>query len=157
MKKAGLFVSLLLLLAACNQQDSPAAETPSDTTSKPGKLSTEPVRDCYAWIKGKDSIYFSLDLGTGIRNGRLVYAWAEKDRNEGVWKGTIDENVLAGWYTFNSEGRQSVRQVAWKVVGNSLWPASGPVKQQQDTFYFSDPVHLQFDSTQAWQQVPCDR
>ena len=70
MKKTGLFVSLLLLLVACNQQDSPAAETPSDTISKPGKLSIVPAKDCYAWIKGKDSIYFSLDLGTGIRKDR---------------------------------------------------------------------------------------
>lgn len=157
MKKAGLFVSLLILSVACNQQDAPSAGTSSDTTSAPGKPDALPAKDCYAWTAGKDSIYFSLDGGTGIRNGRLVYAWAEKDRNEGVWKGTIDENILAGWYTFNSEGRQSVRQVAWKVVGNTLWPAFGPVKQQQDTFYFTDPVHLQFDSTQAWQQVACDK
>lgn len=157
MKKAGLVVSLLMLLLACNQQDSPATGTPSDTTSKSGKLSEMPAKDCYTWVSGKDSIYFSLDLGTGIRHGLLVYDWAEKDRNEGIWKGTVDENILAGWYTFNSEGRQSVRQVAWKVVGNTLWPAYGPVKQQQDTFYFSDPVHLQFDSTHAWQQTPCDQ
>lgn len=97
MKKAGLLSSLLMLLLACNQQDSPATKTPSDTISKPGKLSTMPAKDCYAWVKGKDSIYFSLELGTGIRNGFLVYDWAEKDRNEGVWKGTIDENILAGW------------------------------------------------------------
>lgn len=154
MKHPGIMaVYAIFLLTACNQAGKPEEENKKESTEKPA---VNQDRECYAWVSGRDSVSFNLEHGTtGVRNGWLVYSWAEKDRNEGSWKGTIDEDILAGWYTFQSEGRLSVRQVAWKVVGNALWPASGPVKQQQDTTYFADPVHLQYDSIQAWRKVSC--
>lgn len=154
--KVFFLFSAITLLVACNNESS-NTDSPTDTTRiVDGKAKEEILgTDCYQWTANKDTVVFAMERGTGVRNGLLEYNWSEKDRNKGNWRGRAEGDILTGWYNFQSEGIQSVRQVAWKIKGDELWPALGAVSVKSDTSYFVNMSEIRYDSTMALKRVPC--
>ena len=59
------------------------------------------------------------ELGNPVM-GNLTFALSGKDRNTGTFKGRLKDEKLIGEYTFQSEGVESSREVAFKVDGDRL-------------------------------------
>lgn len=104
-----------VMLNACDQNqtaeipEEPRTDTVADATDVE-KEKVEIVRNCYAWIKGKDTIALSLERTGNMVTGEMNYLWNEKDSNHGTVKGEVRGDTLVLDYTFMAEGMESVRK-----------------------------------------------
>ncbi len=155
-KNIGL-LGLFLIVGSCNNDGKSSPETTTDTianntvtvavdTLSPG---------CYSQIFGRDTAYLQLENKNGAINGSLSYNIYEKDRNDGTVQAELTVDTIRGWYLFKSEGIISVRQLAWKINGDELWPATGEVSQRNDTTVFAQPDKLKFDNSRPFKKVAC--
>ena len=157
LKNIGL-LGLFLAAGSCNNKGRSSAEINSDTVVN--KTATATVIDslpsgCYAQMIQRDTSLLQLDNKDSSINGSLSYNIYQKDRNDGTLQADIDGNVISGWYIFKSEGIVSVRQIAWRINGDELWPAIGEVIQKNDTARFAQPDKLRYDSLRPFKKVPC--
>lgn len=161
MKNIGIGILAMSLtgLMACNNADtSVKAEEPvhRDTTITVQSTAADTtISGCYMMTVKRDTANFQIAVKGKNVMGPLSINNYEKDRNSGTFEGELNGDILMGWYLFKSEGMMSVRQVAWKVSGNSLWPATGEVRERNDSAMFVNPDKLQFDSTRALKKVRC--
>lgn len=144
------------LAVACNNEGKTSTQAENDTAI----AAIVPAKDtlasgCYSQIVKRDTSLLQLQAKDSSVTGSLSYAIYEKDRNDGSLQAEQSGDVIKGWYLFKSEGIISVRQVAWKIKGEELWPAMGEVMQKNDTTLFAQPDLLQFDSTRPFKKVPC--
>lgn len=151
-------LGLFLFAGSCNNKSKSSAEITADTIVN--KTATTSITDslpsgCYSQIMKRDTSLLQLSNKDNSINGSLSYNIYEKDRNDGTLQADIDKNILSGWYIFKSEGIVSVRQVAWKINGDELWPAIGEVVQKNDTAMFAQPDKLRYDSLRPFKKVPC--
>lgn len=157
LKNIGL-LGLFLLAGSCNNKGKSSAEINSDTVVN--KTATTTITDslpsgCYSQIVQRDTSLLQLVNRDSNINGSLSYKIYQKDRNDGTLQADIDGNVISGWYIFKSEGIVSVRQIAWKINRDELWPAIGEVIQRNDTARFAQPDKLRYDSLRPFKKVPC--
>ncbi|TXJ25896.1 MAG: hypothetical protein E6Q24_13490 [Chitinophagaceae bacterium] len=151
---------LLCTLIACNNpgekisNNSNPNDSTAASTSATAALDTT-LAGCYSSIYKRDTSALQIETRGAVISGPLSYNLFEKDRNDGNFQGEVNGNVLSGWYLFRSEGVMSVRQVAWKIKGNHLWPATGEVQQRGDTMFFKNMDQLQYDSLHPFVKVAC--
>jgi hypothetical protein len=162
MQKSKMLIGgLLFALLACNNPGDKIGDTGSGTTDTLSGTSGTPslydttLAGCYSSISNRDTSALQIETKGAVVAGPLTYSIFEKDRNTGTFQGEVRGNVLMGWYLFKSEGVMSVRQVAWKISGTSLWPGVGDVIQRGDTTLYKDETKLRFDSTNAFKKIPC--
>lgn len=130
-----LFCSCLL---AC--QDKPQSETQNQ---------------CFAYTKNRDTVMLSLKFRGDQVSGDLIYSLFEKDRNSGTVNGKMLGDTLLLDYNFGSEGRQSVRQVAFLKKGDQLKEGYGEVLEKNGKVEFKQPAGLKFDGIIVLHQVDC--
>ncbi len=149
-------LTLFLLTGACNNNGSITSAAKVDTINNKSSSGVDSLHSgCYSQINNRDTSSMQVVQKASLINGSLSYKIYEKDRNDGEFQAEISGDIITGWYLFRSEGILSVRQVAWKVNGNELWPASGEMIQNNDTMRFAKPEQLQFDNTRPFKKVPC--
>ena len=141
MKKISiLFFTVLTMLNCKNQEE----EKVSQEIEAKEKTSTSLDLGCYIFNDGKNNISLEItDIGNEIK-GNLMYAFAEKDKNSGKFSGKVNDGILIGTYTFQSEGKESVREVAFKVENNKLIEGYGDLNE--DGTAFKDATKLNFTS-----------
>jgi len=153
-----LLLFIALSSTACNNAgDSSASDNPGADSSQAVTVpvTRESLAGCYSQIYERDTSSLHVKLANDSLTGDLVYKIFEKDRNDGMFKGDLSNDVLSGWYYFKSEGVMSVRQVLWKISNGQLWPAMGEMKIRNDTMIFTDPASLKFDDTHPFVKVNC--
>jgi len=84
----------------------------------------------------------------------IEYALAKKDRNTGTFEGTFENNILIADYTFQSEGKESVRQVAFQLHGEKLVEGYGEVTA--DGTKFIDISKIRFNSIMPLTKTNCN-
>jgi hypothetical protein len=152
---------LLGLAVACNNPGEKISDagTGTDTTITPLPSNTTALdtslAGCYSSMYKRDTSALQIETKGAVVSGPLSYSLFEKDRNDGNFQGEVDGNILSGWYLFKSEGIMSVRQVAWKIKGTHLWPATGEMTQRGDTMIFKSLDRLQYDSLHPFVKVTC--
>ena len=109
----------------------------------------------FSQVVKSDTAILQVENNKGNVTGVLTYDYHQKDRNDGTLQAEQTGDIIKGWYLFKSEGVISVRQVAWKINGNELWPATGELSEKNDTTVFAEPDKLRFDSTNAFRKIPC--
>ncbi|WP_157960809.1 hypothetical protein [Nubsella zeaxanthinifaciens] len=145
-------VVLFLSLMACRQKTRVTGEKQNSDRSMAG---AKTAQDCYSYIKGKDTAMLTL-LTTGkVSTGELEYKWFEKDKNIGTIEGEMHGDTLLASYTFNSEGQQSVRQVAFLKKGDQLLEGTGDVADMNGKVQFKDLSKLSFGKSVVFQKVAC--
>lgn len=113
------------------------------------------TQNCYSYVKNKDTILLStMESGSKI-TGNLEYNLDEKDRNTGSVAGIVRGDTLLLNYTFQSEGRQSVRQLAFLKQGNELIEGYADVEEKADTVVFKDPQTLKFSKAMVLEKTGC--
>ena len=150
------WLAFALLAGACNNEGKTSTQAENDTmTSAVAPAGDTLSSGCYSQIINRDTSLLQLQSKDSSITGSLSYAIYEKDRNDGTLQAEQSGDIIRGWYLFKSEGIISVRQVAWKINGEELWPAIGEVMQKNDTALFAKPDQLKFDSTRPFKKIPC--
>lgn len=110
---------------------------------------------CYEYFTEGNNVKMEVTSIEGDAvNANLLYAYAERDRNEGTFSGHLHGDKLIGTYTFMSEGKQSVRDVAFKVEKDQIVEGFGDLDEGGTKF--KDSTKLTFNSTTPWKKVDCN-
>lgn len=137
----GFIVSVFLVGCSPNHKTT-RRESAQDSTMA-NVLYEEPA--AYQYITSKDTV--SLIIKPALRDsieGTLVYKLFEKDANEGSVKGKFSGDTLFCDYTFQSEGRTSVREIAFLRKDEKLLEGYGPVKEVDNRSVFISHQALKF-------------
>jgi hypothetical protein len=153
-----LFSIVLTAATACNNKQQaeetvpPSTDTPVDNSH----IATTPIplNGCYRMVINKDTARIRLKVVDSMVTGDLKYHWFEKDRNEGSVKGVVRDSLVILNYTFHSEGTTSVRQVVFKMEGNSLIEGQGEMITA-DTVKYKDIRQLQFQYDHPFVKIDC--
>ena len=151
-----LLPGFILLCSSCNNEGKTSADVKAEMPVSASKSINDSLPSgCYSQIEGRDTSLLQIDNKNMDISGTLSYNIFQKDRNDGTLQAEIAGDILTGWYLFKSEGTISVRQVAWKIKGNALWPGTGEMVEKNDTMFFSAPDQLQYDGTRPFKKVDC--
>jgi hypothetical protein len=108
---------------------------------------------CFHRLLQKDTIAIELFIKDTTVSGNLIYKLYEKDGNTGTFKGSIHNDIILADYTFNSEGKASVRQVIFKLKDGVLTEGYGEKLMKDDKFIFKDTSKINY--TQVFDKVEC--
>ncbi|MCJ8163401.1 hypothetical protein MKJ04_01005 [Pontibacter sp. E15-1] len=113
------------------------------------------VTSCYQYLQGNDTVSLRL-VQTGLLvTGDLTYNLFEKDKNRGTIKGAFAGDTLFADYTFQSEGMESVREVAFLKQNSALAEGYGEIKEIDGKMRFTDKSQLSFEHVQL-RIIPCE-
>lgn len=131
---------LMSLLVSCkNEKLEKIAPTPETS------VVVQPISECYVGVLKRDTISLTVSLYGKRVAGELTYKFFEKDSNSGIVSGTMNGDTLIGEYTFQSEGRTSIRQVAFLKKGNTFIEGYGDIMDDNGKMRFKNPKQLHFD------------
>jgi hypothetical protein len=84
-----------------------------------------------------------------------VYRLKEKDQNTGIYEGVMQGSLITGFYTYFSEGQESVREEIFLWRKDTLIPRIGPVIQRNDSVFFQDEKVLQWNNKMVFRRKAC--
>lgn len=144
------------LLSACQSKtkQTEATTQPIDTTAQTS-MADSTAAQCYAYYSAQDTIRLTMTRTGETVTGNLQYQLSGKDRNTGTIAGQMRGDTLLADYTFQSEGRESVREVAFLVQNERMVEGFGPIAEQGGKMAFSDRKALKFTSAMALNKTAC--
>jgi hypothetical protein len=147
--------SATLCLSACNDATTGKKEAVVIDTTTAAAPAPAVSNSCYRGILGKDTTDLQLAItGGNTVNGQLRYNRSEKDDNNGSITGEKKGDTLFAFYTFQSEGMSSVREVVFVKKGNALVEGFGEVEDKNGRVIFKDRSKLKFEG-EGLQVVEC--
>lgn len=153
MKKSIVIITALAGFIAACQNKTP--EQKIDSLAKAPDTAVTENRMCYTYLKQKDTVSLSLTKVGNAVTGELNYNFYEKDKNSGTMAGTVKGDTILAEYTFNSEGKSSVREVAFLQKGDQLIEGYGPVAEKGGKTVFTNHAELKFGEGVALSLIPC--
>lgn len=160
------WVFTLGFLGACHDNAASNVEAPgNDSTTGVHAGATDTIarssialqEGCYAMFMKRDTATLSLHIQDTIVTGDLHYRWAEKDHNIGTIKGYVRDSLLMADYTFESEGLTSVREVVFKLKGDTLLQGVGQLTEQNGKIIFTHKDQLQYDKMVPFVKMDCQQ
>ncbi len=148
-------VGVLLILTsmfACRQTTKVTGEKELGTNVPAPKSE----QSCYAYIKEKDTAQLILITTGVVATGELNYKWFEKDKSTGHIAGEMRGDTLIANYTFNSEGKQSVRQVAFLKKGNQFLEGFGEIQEKEGKMQFKDLKKIDYEKAIVFEKIACN-
>ncbi|MCW2119732.1 hypothetical protein [Flavobacterium sp. 7A] len=154
MKTVILFCNVIIIaaLSSCmknKKEDVVIAPLPApmETTSK----------ECYQAIIEKDTINLTVDINSiNEFTGELDYSYAQKDKNFGTILGNVKGDTIFADYTFQSEGKTSIREVAFlKKDSNTLVEGFGNTVEMNGKVAFKDKNKIKFDGNVVYNKIDC--
>lgn len=124
----------------------PASESATATGSEP---------QCYALMASGDTVWLNLNQQGSDVTGTLLVQLAGKDRNTGTLSGQMRGDTLLADYTFQSEGQESRREVAFLAKDGGFVEGYGPVQEQNGAMVFTPGTALTFDTKQVLTKIDC--
>lgn len=155
MRKHFIMVALAMFTIACNSSSSPKKAADSTITAETAVVAAAESRTCYVHYENRDSIYLDLHTKGEQVNGTLNISLYEKDRNTGTVSGIVKGDTILLDYTFQSEGMQSVRQVAYLQKDGKLIEGFADVQEQDGKTSFKSLSDLKFDDSMVLEQSAC--
>lgn len=153
MKKfALLFFTALTMLNCKNKEEKTENTNPKEVTTEE-KAIPQLGLGCYIFKDDKNNISLEITENENEIKGNLTYTIAEKDKNSGNFTGKLNDGILIGKYTFQSEGKESTREVAFKVEGDKLIEGYGDLNE--DGTSFKDASNLNFTSKMPLTKTDC--
>lgn len=144
-----------ILLLSCNENAKQSTTVPEVEPAKAVTI-TEPA-SCYAMIKNKDTVLLHITITNNKVNGDLIYNFFEKDKNTGTVIGAIKGDTIFADYKFMSEGKESVRQVAFLKTGEELREGYGTVDESNGQPDFSEKASIRFDGNVVLKKTDCKK
>lgn len=154
MKKLIVLSFVALTMLNCKNKEQ-KTENPNATAPEVAKETATPLDlGCYVFDDGKNKVSLEITENGKEIKGNLTYALAEKDKNSGNFTGELNEGILIVNYTFQSEGSESIRQVAFKVDGDKLIEGYGELNNEGTAF--KDLKSINFTSTMPLTKTDCN-
>lgn len=144
---------LLILGLGCfiSCQNSTSTETDREHVT-----SVVTTQQCYTFTKNRDTATMTTMSSGHIVTGELHYQLYEKDSNHGTIKGEMRGDTLVADYTFASEGRESVRQVAFLKKDGKLLEGYGEVKEADGKTVFKNLSTITFGNAIEFEKISCN-
>jgi len=156
MHKLYLILIAITSFAACNTNKENDAEnvtgSASDTTSMRIQI---PNMKCYANMNGRDTIFLKLEKFPNVVTGILKYKLYEKDANHGELDGMLYGDTLIADYKFESEGKESIRQVAFLIKGNIVKEGYGDMEEKKGKMVFKNTGRINFNNGLQLNEIAC--
>ncbi|HEX5151984.1 MAG TPA: hypothetical protein VFW07_11080 [Parafilimonas sp.] len=156
MYKSYLILAALITFVACNtnkkNQTADGSESASDTTTMRTQI---PHMQCYANTTGRDTIFLKLEKFPNVVTGFLKYKLYEKDANHGELDGRLYGDTLIADYKFESEGKESVRQVAFLIKGNIVKEGYGDMEEKKGKMVFKNTDRINFNNGLQLNEIAC--
>ncbi|MEO8172945.1 MAG: hypothetical protein ABI581_07675 [Sediminibacterium sp.] len=139
---------ICILFTFCNN--------PSGTTDAKSAVA-EDVH-CYLYNDSSNIISLRATFYKDSVSGALNYDIYEKDKNSGTILGVMKGDLLVADYTFTSEGKVSVREVAFKKSGSTFIGGVGEMEEKDGKMVFKDTGKLNFDpNAVVLAEVDCNK
>ncbi|SFG94095.1 hypothetical protein [Pedobacter insulae] len=138
--------AIIGIFSACQPRESKTVDHKTPSTTK---------QSCYAYFNNKDTASLTIITSGHVITGELSYRLFEKDGNKGTMKGEMRGDTLVADYLFDSEGRQSTRQVAFLKKGGKLLEGYGEITEKQGKIIFNDISTLKFGDGIIFTEVNC--
>ncbi len=155
--KNTLFTLLALaVLVGCKTKKSAASESTASVSTTSGSVTASDSQlQCYALMTKGDTVRLSLTQTGNDVTGDLLYQLSGKDRNTGMIHGTMHGDTLLADHNFQSEGVESVREVAFLAREGGFVEGYGPVQEQKGKMVFTPNTSLTFGSDRVLTKVTC--
>ena len=140
------------MAAGCEQKKESRADEVI-TTPTPN---SSPTPGCYRMVIAKDTALMQLTKNGDSLQGTLAYRRYEKDSNKGTVTLHSSGDKATGWYNFQSEGMNSVRQITFKVTDSSFAEAYGDIVLSGDSATYKYPSTLKFEDKHPFVKLPCN-
>lgn len=144
-----------LLMASCQGGTAKKTQAKIDSTMVTNATASPDSIRCYQYIKNRDTATLSLKTENNKVNGTLGYNLYEKDKNAGVITGLVKGDTIIAGYTFQSEGKTSVREVAFLKKGDQLTEGFGDIEEVKGKFKYKDISKLKFDGSIVFSKIEC--
>ncbi len=143
-----------LFMAACQGT---ARKTPAkiDSTIITDAAAAPNATQCYQYIKNRDTATLSLKTEDNKVMGMLSYNLYEKDKNAGTIAGIVKGDTIIANYTFQSEGKTSVSEVAFLKQGDQLVEGFGDVQEVKGKTKYKDVSKLKFGDSIVFSKTDC--
>ncbi len=152
-----LAVVLMLSFAvffSCKNNEEKVGETMIEERVKEEAVMTPTLeKGCYIYNANGTMVNLEITKTDNPVEGNLTYAFAEKDKNTGTFSGNMNEGKLIGTYTFQSEGVESKRQIAYMLKDNQLVEGFGELNE--DGTMFKDANSVNYSSTMPLTKTDC--
>ena len=144
-----------LFMAACQGGTAKKTQAKIDSTIVKNAETAPDSTQCYQYIKNRDTATLSLKTIDNKLTGTLGYNLYEKDKNAGTIAGVVKGDTIIANYTFQSEGKTSVREVAFLKKGSQLAEGFGDVQEVNGESKFKDLSKLKFDGSMTFEKIDC--
>ena len=149
-------MSACIVIMSCNEQKKSTEAIAAQDTSKAGEMKIMiPSSTCYANETGKDTVLLKVEVFPNVVTGRITYKIFEKDSNKGDFDGRLHGDTLLADYTFMSEGKSSVRQVAFLLKDGTATEGYGDMEEKDGKMIFKDTQKLDFSKSQVLKKTDC--
>jgi hypothetical protein len=157
MKKLALLTFALITIVACKNNTKTDNQTVIEEEKPVIKTSLKPTLEtgCYNFKSESNNIQMEITEVNEKVMGILNIAYAEKDANQGKFVGILNGDKLIGTYTFNSEGIESSREMAFLIKDDQLIEGYGDLNE--DGTKFKDVNTVKYTSTMPLIKVDCDK
>ena len=153
MKNIALLLVILFSAIQCKNKEAEKVENPKIETPVVNEIKLN--NDCYVYDANGSKIILEITNSTNEISGNLDYQLKEKDSNKGTFKGTLTNDILLLNYIFQSEGKESSREIAFKVKDNQLIEGFGEIVTEGTNAKFKDVKTLDFSSTMPLTKTDC--
>ena len=138
-----------------NKEEKPDDTMMEEPTKDEMEMTPTLEKGCYIYNENGSMVNLEIIKTDNPVEANLTYAYAEKDKNTGTFKGEFNENKLIGTYTFQSEGKESKRQVAFMLKENKLVEGYGELNE--DGTMFKDVNSVNYSSTMPLTKKDCNQ
>lgn len=137
-----------LTMLTCTMASCAGKGDKSEAVKASNKINTEDsIKGCYLYTANRDTFQLAITAVDGKNiEGSLLYNFAEKDDSKGNFKGTFQAGQLYGEYSFQAEGKESVRQVIFKKQDDGFIEGFGDVKEVNGKETFTDSAKISFSN-----------
>ena len=155
MKKLIIAAFAALTMLNCKNKEQKTETTKTDSQEVIAEKTIALDLGCYVFDDGKNIVSLEITENKEEIKGNLTYALYEKDKNSGKFTGKFKDGILIADYTFQSEGKESIRQVAFKAEGDKLIEGYGELNDEGTAF--KDISNIQFTSTMPLTKTECSK
>lgn len=127
-QKTILLIFGFISFIACNninEETRGNEKVATDSATIEKTATNKEASECYINTKNKDSILLRITIKNNTVTGEMNYQIAGKDKNKGTLQGEMRGDTIFADYTFSSEGKESLRQVAYLKKDNQLLEGYG--------------------------------
>lgn len=144
-----------LFMASCQGGTAKKTQAKIDSTIVTNATATTDSTQCYQYIKNRDTGTLTLKTIDNKLTGTLGYNLYEKDKNAGTIDWVVKGDTIIANYTFLSEGKTSIREVAFLKKGDQLAEGFGDVHEVKGETKFKDLSKLKFDGSMTFDKIDC--